>query len=260
MVVIKFLFYIIIGVIIVFILKNENNYWLAFKYFIALVPLLNLLLFILSFSKIFPNGIKGKINKFEFNKFISFSIALLLFSAFSLFISNIFYEKSYETFSSINLGFCAGCIIWALISLILKFYKKSTRIKIYENIFALILLITIFIYGIYSIETQFIKGDKDADLPFAFNLIIVVFHNFTRNFKSLFLYQKAKIDTKVNIIEISTYTIIGFLIFIFSIFVNYKYILLIYLFGIIYFLSFPLIKQHIYNFLKAKNPINLAKN
>lgn len=248
----KFLFYIIIGVIIVFIFKNENNYLYDFKYTIFLIPLLNLLLFISYFSSIFPNGIKAQVNKNELRKFITLSIKFLLFSAFSMFIGNIFYKKSHDVFSSVSLGFCTGCIVWASISLIWKFYKNTTRVKLYENIFALSLLIIAYTYGIYSIEMQLVKGDKTPDLPYAFNILILLFHIIIKNFKSLFLYRKAKIDTKVKIIENSTYTIIIFLSCIFSLFESYKLIIFLFLVGIILFLAYPLIKPHIYNFLKSK--------
>lgn len=239
---------------------NQSNFWGAML-FMSTAALLIIIAKLVHFhSRIFPYGTKGKINKIEFKKTSYSIIAFISFFIFSSYIWHIFYKKSYGIHSSLFLGFIAGSIVWALISLFRKFYKKTSKISFYQNIFAIFLLIVFFIYGKYSIETELAKG---KDSPYAFDdasFLIISYNVIIKNFKGLILFKKVKTETKIKIIEISIYTIFLFLFIVLKNLGQFKVAFFVILFGFLCLIVFQVIKPSLLEFIKKYQANKLPLN
>ena len=235
-------FLVFIAIFIVMISFLQSNFWHAL-FFISISALLlfttNLIFFL---PKVFPFGIRGKINNFELEKLSKISAAFLSFFIFSSYICHFFYTKSFGNHISISLGFLAGSIAWAIISLVRKLFLKAAKISIFQNIFAICILIIVFKGVNDSAQSQVLKGDLRPDMPSYFNMALIFWQPLMKNFKALFLYKRASIKTKAKIIELSIWSIIVISMSILITFGMYKSGLVVSAIAAIYLLSLPYLK------------------
>lgn len=192
---------IFISIIVSMFSISQHTFWEAMPYIASSAIIILIASLISSFPRVFPTGIKGKINIFDLKR-ISINVgAFFLFLIFSCGVWYYFGTKPFGNRAGFYLGFISGSIAWASISLIRKFFVKTTKPAFYQNIFALIMLIIMFRAVYSSFQSQILKGDTIPDLPSYFNLLLWCWYPMIKTFKALFLYRRLKIDTKTKIIE-----------------------------------------------------------
>lgn len=206
----------IIAIIIVMISIAQSSFLNALLFAISSAIIVIASSLISYFPRAFPSGIKGKLNKIELKKLLLSISAFILFFILSVYIWHYFYAQSFGNHISLFIGFLSGSIAWATISLIRKFFSKTSKASFYQNIFAILVLIYMLKTIYFSALSQKLSGDNIPDLPSSFSFLVIFFHPLMKNFKALFLYKRAKLDTKAKIIELSIWSILAILLLIFS--------------------------------------------
>lgn len=168
------------------------------------------------FPRVFPFGIKGEFNQIELKKMLLVNSGFILFFLFSIYIWHFFYEKSFGNHISFILGFTSGSTALATIALVRKIFTKASKISIYQNIFVILILGFIVKTTITSVQSQLLRGDIKPDMPSFYSFAIIFLFPLMKNIKALFLYKRAKIETKAKIIELSVWSILAILLLIFS--------------------------------------------
>ncbi len=246
-------FLIFASIIVAIFSASQDTFWGAFPYIASSGIIFFIANFLLYFPRVFPTGIKGKINIFELKRMILNVAAFVLYFIFSCCVWYYFYTKPFGNHAGFFLGFISGSIAWASISLIRKLFLKTTKPALYQNIFALIMLIIMFRAVYLSLQSQIFRGDTFPDLPSYFNLLIWFWHPIMKNFKALFLYKRANIETKSKIIETSALILLIFTLLILLHFRQFFPSAIIVVISLALYLNLEKIKPFIVKFLAANH-------
>lgn len=242
-------FLIIIAIFIPMVSASQDTFWGAFPYIASSGIIFLIVNFIFYFPRVFPTGIKGRLNTYELKKISRIISAFVLFFIFSCCVWYYFSTKSFGNHAGFFLGFISGSIAWASISLIRKFFLKTTKPALFQNIFALIILIILFRSVYLSLQSQILRGDTFPDLPGYYNLLVWFWHPIMKNFKALFLYKRAKIETKSKIIETSALILLIFTLLILLEFEQFFPSAIILFLSLVLYLNLERIRRFIVKFL-----------